>query len=61
MANTANSTTLVRTSSKSASLRTTVPLWAVQQLGLAAGQKVRWTVKAENGSLLLILSPIGGD
>ena len=53
-----DTTLIVKTSAKSDSLRTTIPRWAVRQLGLVAGQKIRWELKADGDSLKLIATPI---
>ena len=56
-----DTTLIVKTSTKSDSLRTTIPRWVVRQLGLAAGQKIRWELKPEGDKLKLVATPILED
>lgn len=51
-------TTLAYASSKSKSLRTTIPYFIVKQFNLEAGDKLDWSIRAENGELLIIVKPI---
>jgi hypothetical protein len=51
-------TTLTKASTKSESLRTTVPAGIVHQLDLKEGDKLDWTLKAENGNLIIVIKPI---
>ena len=51
-------TTLTKASTKSESLRTTVPSGIVHQLDLREGDTLNWTLKAENGELIVIIKPI---
>ena len=50
-------TTLTKASTKSESLRTTVPAGIVKQFSLTEGDKLNWTLKAENGELIIIVKP----
>ena len=56
-----DTTLIVKTSTKSDSLRTTIPRWVVRQFGLAAGQKIRWELKPEGDKLKLVATPILED
>lgn len=38
---------------KSESLRTTVPASIIRQFGLKSGDKLEWSIKADNGDLIL--------
>jgi len=51
-------TTLTKASTKSESLRTTVPAGIVKQFSLNEGDKLDWTLKAENGELIIKVKPI---
>ena len=50
-------TTLVSTGGQSNSLRTTVPLWIVDQFGLKAGDKLVWKVKFDGNSMYIGVFP----
>ena len=50
-------TALVSTGKGSNCLRTTVPMWIVEQFGLSAGSKLEWRLKAENGSMQIQVAP----
>ena len=50
-------TTLVSTGGQSNSLRTTVPLWIVDQFGLKAGDKLVWKVKLDGNSMYVGVFP----
>ncbi len=52
-------TTLQRVSSRSQSLKTTVPLAIVQQLGLGAGDQLQWQMRLVDGELSLVVAPKG--
>jgi len=54
-------TVLTRASSRSNSLRTTVPSSIVRLFGLKEGDKLRWNVRVENNRLVIIVEPIKGD
>lgn len=52
-------TTLTHASTKTQSLRTTVPAGIVKQFGLKVGDKLEWKIKAENkGKLIVVVTPI---
>lgn len=50
-------TTLQRVSSTSKSLKATVPVAIVQQLGLEAGDRLQWQMRVVDGELSLVVSP----
>lgn len=50
-------TTLTKASTKSESLRTTVPSGIVKQFNLAEGDKIDWSLKVENGELTIKVTP----
>lgn len=52
-------TTLFSVGKGKRSLRVTVPLWAVQQLGLQSGQQVEWKIQVEGGNIVLLMQPVG--
>mgnify|MGYP006401261963 FL=1 len=51
-------TTLHRAGSSNNSFRTTVPLWAVRQLGLKAGTKLRWRFEVNGDEMILKITPV---
>jgi hypothetical protein len=51
-------TLLNKSASKSESLRTTVPYSIVKQFGLTDEDKLEWTLKVENGELIIQVKPI---
>lgn len=51
-------TTLTKATSKSESLRTTVPAGIARQLKLKEGDMLHWELKAEKGKLVLVVRPI---
>lgn len=54
------STALVPTGGGSNSLRTTVPMWIVQQFSLKSGEKLIWKVASdESGELFIKVMPRG--
>tara|TARA_R100000995_G_C3433194_1_gene99538 strand:+ start:465 stop:653 length:189 start_codon:yes stop_codon:yes gene_type:complete len=57
MAKGGTKTALVSTGRNSNCLRTTVPMWIVETLGLSAGSKLEWKLTAENGSMEIQVSP----
>tara|TARA_R110002020_G_scaffold201043_2_gene403473 strand:+ start:1023 stop:1199 length:177 start_codon:yes stop_codon:yes gene_type:complete len=56
MARGSSSTTLVSTGGSN-SLRTTVPMWIIEQFGLAAGDRVEWVLKVENDKMSISVTP----
>lgn len=54
-------TFLNKSASKSESLRTTVPFSIVKQFGLTEYDKLEWTLKVENGELVIQVKPLKID
>lgn len=50
-------TTLSRATSKSDSLRTTVPKGIVRQFNLKEGDKITWEIQAKGDKLMIVVSP----
>jgi len=50
-------TVLTKATSKSKSLRTTVPMGIVKQFNLSEGDKLNWEIKAEDGDLVIVVRP----
>jgi bifunctional DNA-binding transcriptional regulator/antitoxin component of YhaV-PrlF toxin-antitoxin module len=51
-------TILTYASSKSKSLRATVPSFIIKQFGLDAGDKVEWSIRAQDDQLIIVVKPI---
>jgi bifunctional DNA-binding transcriptional regulator/antitoxin component of YhaV-PrlF toxin-antitoxin module len=51
-------TNLNKATSTNESLRTTVPSSIVKQFGLTEYDKLEWTMKVENGELIIQVKPI---
>ncbi len=51
-------TVLSKATTTSNSLRTTVPSGVAKQLKLKVGGKLDWEIKAENGQLVVIVTPL---
>jgi hypothetical protein len=51
-------TYLNKSATKSESLRTTVPFSIVKQFGLTDEDKLDWTLKVENGELVIQVKPL---
>ncbi len=51
-------TVLTRASSKSRSLRTTVPMSVVKHFNLSEGDKLAWKIEVLSGELVIIVKPI---
>jgi len=54
-------TTLSPATTKSTSMRATVPMSIIKQFNLQAGDKLSWKLKVENGELVIIVRPIKGE
>lgn len=54
-------TTLHAASSKTGSLRTTVPMWIINHFNLQAGDDVDWRFHVQNGKMVVIMEPVGVD
>ena len=52
---------LTKATSKSRSLRTTVPIGIVKQFNLSEGDKLNWEIRAEEGELIIVVKPIKGE
>jgi bifunctional DNA-binding transcriptional regulator/antitoxin component of YhaV-PrlF toxin-antitoxin module len=50
-------TTLTKAAPKTISLRTTVPANIVRQFNLKEGDKLDWSLKADQGDLIIIVKP----
>ena len=53
-------TVLSRATSKSRSLRTTIPIGIVKQFNLSEGDRLNWEIKAEDGELIIVVRPLKG-
>jgi bifunctional DNA-binding transcriptional regulator/antitoxin component of YhaV-PrlF toxin-antitoxin module len=51
-------TTLTPATTKSTSMRATVPMSIIKQFNLKAGDKLSWKLKIEDGELVVIVRPI---
>lgn len=51
-------TILTHASTRGNSLRTTVPIGVARQLGLKEGDRLRWEIRADNNSLVILVKPI---
>ena len=50
-------TTIAKASTKVKSYRTTVPAGIMNQFNLKEGDKLEWSLKAENGEIIIIVKP----
>ena len=57
MINMGFTTTIAKASTVSNSYRTTVPAAVINQFNLKEGDKLDWTLKAENGDLIIVVKP----
>tara|TARA_R110000824_G_scaffold400338_1_gene607639 strand:- start:7114 stop:7299 length:186 start_codon:yes stop_codon:yes gene_type:complete len=53
---TSNQTTVVAVGGSGRSVRTVIPLWICEQMGIKVGDKISWNLKVEKGELQMILS-----
>ncbi|HEW63645.1 MAG: AbrB/MazE/SpoVT family DNA-binding domain-containing protein [Fervidicoccaceae archaeon] len=53
-------TMLTKATSKSKSLRTTVPMGILKQFNLSEGDKLSWEIRAEDGELIIVVKPLKG-
>ena len=51
-------TVLTKATSKSKSLRTTIPIGIVKQFNLSEGDKLNWEIRAEGGELIIVVRPL---
>ena len=54
-------TALTKATSKSKSLRTTVPMGIVKQFNLSEGDKLNWEIRAEGSELVIVVRPLKTD
>jgi len=54
-------TVLTKATSKSKSLRTTIPMGIVRQFNLSEGDKLNWEIRAEGGELIIVVKPLKGN
>jgi len=54
-------TTLTKATSKSKSLRTTIPIGIVKHFNLSEGDKLNWEIRAEGGDLIIVVKLLKGD
>lgn len=54
-------TRITKATNKSNSLRTTIPIGIVRQFNLSIGEKLNWEIKARNGDLIIIVTPIKSE
>lgn len=50
-------TTLTRAATKTTSLRTTVPASIARQFNLKDGDKLDWSLRAEDGEMVIVVTP----
>jgi bifunctional DNA-binding transcriptional regulator/antitoxin component of YhaV-PrlF toxin-antitoxin module len=53
-------TSLTKATTKSKSLRTTIPMGIVKQFNLSEGDKIDWEIRAEEGKLIIVVKPVKG-
>lgn len=58
MSENGETTVLTHASTRSNSLRTTFPISLARQLKLKEGDRLRWSLRAENNDLILVVEPI---
>lgn len=46
-----------KSTTKSGSLRTTIPMGIVKQFNLSQGDRLNWEIKAEDGELIIVVRP----
>jgi bifunctional DNA-binding transcriptional regulator/antitoxin component of YhaV-PrlF toxin-antitoxin module len=51
-------TTLTKASTKSDSLRTTVPTGIVSHFGLKEQDRLEWNIEVKDGTLIIVLRPV---
>lgn len=51
-------TVLTTATSKSKSLRTTIPVGIVRHFNLLKDDKLRWEIRAEGGELIIVVKPL---
>jgi len=56
--NLGETTTLTPATTKSTSMRATVPMSIIKQFNLKAGDKLSWKLKVSEGELVIIVKPV---
>jgi len=51
-------TVLTKATSKSKSLRITIPMGIVKQFNLSKGDKLNWEIRAEGEELIIVVKPL---
>lgn len=51
-------TVLNKATTKSMSLRTTIPMGIVKQFNLSEGDKLNWEIRVEGGELIIVVKPL---
>jgi antitoxin component of MazEF toxin-antitoxin module len=51
-------TVLTKATSKSKSLRTTIPMSIVKQFNLSEQDELNWEIKAEHNALIIVVKPL---
>lgn len=51
-------TTLTKAATNTTSLRTTVPASIARQFNMKDGDRLDWSLKAENGTMIIIVTPL---
>ena len=54
-------TVLTKATSKSKSLRITIPMGIVKQFNLSEGDKLNWEIRAEGSELVIVVRPLKTD
>ena len=49
---------LNKATTKSKSLRTTIPIGIVKQFNLSEGDRLNWEIRAEGGELIIVVKPL---
>jgi len=54
-------TVLNKATTKSKSLRATIPMGIVKQFNLSEGDKLNWEIRAEGGELIIVVKPLKSE
>ena len=54
----AEKTKLTKATTKSKSLRTTIPMGIVKQFNLSEADEIDWEIRAEDGELIIVVRPV---
>ena len=52
---TSNQTTVVAVGGSGRSVRTVIPLWICEQMGIKPGDKISWNLKVEKGEIGIVI------